>query len=97
MGKIKNHEKYLELLEENYFMLKVIKTSEDTVYLFEDSMRNIADSLRIIKKELECFGDVSDLFDKVEDLVESLESTAHSMAEAYMMLGEIIEDDEEES
>ena len=97
MGKIKNHEKYLELLEENYLMLKVLKTSEDTIYLFEDSLRNIADSLQIIKTEYEGFGEVTELIDHLDALVESLKNTAHSMTNVYTVLGEFVEADEEES
>lgn len=94
MGKIRNHEKYDELLEENYLMLKVIKTSGDTMYLLEDSLNNIGDSLQIIKKELERYGDLTDLLDTAENLVEGLKSTAHSMAEVYMLLDEVTENKE---
>ncbi len=95
MGKVKNQEKYLELLEENYLMLKVIKTSGDTMYLLENSLNNIGDSLQIIKKEIERFGDLSGLLDTAETLIEDLKKSAHSMAEVYMLLNELYEDEED--
>ena len=95
MGKIENQRKYLELLEENYLMLKVIKTSSDTMYLLEDSLNNIGDSLQIIKMEIEPLGDLSHVLDTAEILVEDLKKTARSMAEVYMLLDEITEDEED--
>ena len=95
MGKIENQRKYMELLEENYLMLKVIKTSSDTMYLLEDSLNNIGDSLQIIKKEIEPLGDLSHVLDTAEILVEDLKKTARSMAEVYMLLDEITEDEED--
>lgn len=92
MGKNREHEKYVELLEENYLMLKVIKTSEGTIYLFEKSLENIADSLRVVKKGLEHFGDASDLIDTAENLVEDLKTTARMMAETYSLIGALAED-----
>ena len=91
MGKNREHEKYVKLLEENYLMLKVIKTSEDSTYLFEKSLENIADSLRVVKKGLEFFGDATDLLDTVENLVEDLKTTARTMAETYCLIGSFTE------
>ncbi len=93
MGKNEEHEKYVDLLEENYLMLKVIKASESSVYTLDKSLETIGDALEVVKKELELFGDVTELLDTTEALVESLKDTTQMLAESYSMVGTVLEDD----
>ena len=79
----KEQDKYVELLEENYLMLKCLKNAQDSAHVMRETADLLEKTLVHIQREMDLVGYSSDLIERAQGVVESMKSTSETLIESY--------------
>ncbi len=79
----KDTQRRIELLEENYFMLKCLKHGSEIADMIGDATGTAQKSLEVVQEQLSFLGSIEDVLETTRELLSDLQDAAVTLKEAY--------------